>query len=297
VPGSLCNKSRLGHWFGQVAGAALTSLSICGCAGFWDEVTSRNFDIKHFWETPNPFLVLQNSDDGDQRAKALRALREPSQHGGTPQDQEAVLNILVTAASTERQFLCRMAAIESLGHFQDPRAVEGLTKAFYSSPVFGADLATRLQVQVATALGNTHQAAAEKFLLMLVQEKPQVEGSDQEKQQNLDVRLAATRALGNFSDAQVAQLLQGMAKGEKDVALRDCAKDAMLASSGKKPPLFDFKPVEELILPASFRQIPDEDEPTPAKQPPARAGADAGTTQPVPATTETPKKRGPFGLF
>jgi HEAT repeat protein len=275
----------------------LTSLSLCGCAGFWDEVTSRNFSIHHFFETPNPFLVLQNSDDGDQRAKALRALREPSQYGGTAKDQEAVLKILVTAASQERQFLCRMAAIESLGHFQDPRAVDGLTKAFYSSTSFGEDLANRLQVQVATALGNTHQPAAEQFLLTLVQEKPQTEGSDQEKQQNLDVRLAATRALGNFSDAQVAQLLQGMTKAEKDVALRDCAKDALLASSGQKPPLIDFKAVEELILPASFRPTDDTEEPAPTS-PPAGADAEKGkTAPPPPAPAEPEKKRGFLGLF
>jgi HEAT repeat protein len=281
---------------GRIAGAALTSLSMCGCAGFWDEVTSRNFDIHHFWDKPNPFLVLQNSDDGDQRAKALRALREPNPNGSSPKDREAVLNILVAAASKERQFLCRMAAVESLGHFQDPRAVDGLTSAFYSSTTFSQDLATRLQVQAATALGNTHQPAAEQFLLTLVQEKPQTEGSDQEKQQNMDVRLAATRALGNFNDPRVAQLLQGMVKGEKDIALRDCAKDALLASSGQRPPLIDFKAVEELILPASFRSTDDSDEPvTPG--PPAPVAGDKSSNAPSPAPTEPEKKRWFFGLF
>jgi HEAT repeat protein len=281
---------------GRIAGAALTSLSLCGCTGFWDEVTSRNFDIHHFWEKPNPFLVLQNSDDGDQRAKALRALREPNPYGSSPKDQEAVLSILITAASKERQFLCRMAAVESLGHFQDPRAVDGLTAAFYSSTAFSQDVATRLQVQAATALGNTHQPAAEQFLLTLVQEKPQTEGSDQEKQQNMDVRLAATRALGNFNDPRVAQVLQGMVKGEKDIALRDCAKDALLASSGRKPPLIDFKAVGELILPASFWPADDSDDPVPASAPAAAAG-DKNNNAPPPAPVQPEKKRWFFGLF
>ena len=293
MPGLLMRQDRRGGWWVRIAGAALTSWSLCGCAGFWDEVTSHNFDIHHFFETPNPLLVLQNSDDGDQRAKALRALREPNQHGGTPQDQEAVVNILVTAASKERQFLCRMAAIESLGYFHDPRAVDGLIKAFYASPTYSPELANRLQIQVVSALGRTHQPAAEQFLLTVVQEKAQVEGSDQDKQQNLDVRVAATRALGNFSDASVNQLLQGMVKTEKDVALRDCAKDALAAANGQKPPLIDLKPIEELILPASFWKVPDDDEPVSPAPPAGAAGVQGKPTVPtIPGMVEPDKHRG-----
>ena len=74
---------------------------------------------------PNPLLVLRDSSDGDKRAKALRALREPKQYGGGDAEQEAIVSILTTAATTEKQPLCRLAAIQSLGHFKDPRAVKG----------------------------------------------------------------------------------------------------------------------------------------------------------------------------
>jgi hypothetical protein len=88
-----------------------------------------------------------------------------------------------------------------------------------------------------------------------------------------------------------------MVKGEKDVALRDCAKDALLASSGQKPPLIDFKVVEELILPASFRQSDDADEPAPVGPPTATTGQTGSTTPPPPAPMEPEKKRRFFGLF
>ena len=87
-------------------------LSSCGCAGFWDDVTSRDFSLNTFFNKPNPLVVLHDSTDGDQRARALKALREPRQYGGTDLGQNAVVKILVAAASTEKQPLCRLAAIQ-----------------------------------------------------------------------------------------------------------------------------------------------------------------------------------------
>lgn len=235
---------------GKLAGAALLSLNLGGCAGFWDEVTSNNFEMKHLFENPDPFVVLQKSTDGNERAQALRVLVEPRGHGGTDQDQEAVLKILITAATRERQFLCRTAAIEALGKFKDPRAVDGLTEAFYSSGSFPPDMATRIQAQVVGALGQTQNPKAERFLIKLVQEKPKGEGPDQEKQQIMDVRLAAIRALGQFQEAAAVQALQTVLQSEKDVALRDCAQESMRLASGQKPPLIDFKPLENWFGPA-----------------------------------------------
>src|SRR5262249_31156370 len=96
-----------------------------GCANFWDDITSRDFSVNSFFVKPNPMLVLRDSTDGDKRARALAALHEPKQFGGTDDEQNTVVKILTTAAASESQPLCRLAAIEALGHFKDARAVDG----------------------------------------------------------------------------------------------------------------------------------------------------------------------------
>jgi hypothetical protein len=283
VQGLFVGQSRKRVWFGRLAGAAVTAFSLCGCAGFWDEVTSRNFEMSHlFAKPPDPLQVLAKSNDGDARAKALRALREPKQSGGSDKDQDTVVKILCTAASKERQFLCRMAAVESLGRFKDPRAVTGLTDAFYSSGSFAPELAVRMQMQAVTALGETRQPAAEAFLVKIVQEKPKSEGSDQERQQIMDVRIAAARALGNYNDQRTTEVLQAVMKTEKDVALCDCAKDSLELAGGKKP-FFDFKPWEDVILPVkALLPVGSSD-----AKPPPKVTAEAPKLE-APAKAKTP---------
>src|SRR5262249_42129046 len=127
-------------------------LCACGCANFWDDVTSRDFSWKGMFNKPNPLIVLRDSSDGDQRARALRALHEPKQYGGGDEDQDAIVKILTTAAATEKQPLCRLAAIQSLGHFKDPRALKGLTDAFYNAGTFSPETATVIRCQALTAM-------------------------------------------------------------------------------------------------------------------------------------------------
>ena len=66
-------KTRLLPW------AALASLGLCGCAGLWDDVTSRNFHLQALFVKPDPLVVLRDSTDGDDRAKAFRALQAENQ--------------------------------------------------------------------------------------------------------------------------------------------------------------------------------------------------------------------------
>ena len=46
---------RLRH----LAGTALTALSLSGCANFWDEVTSRDFEVKALFVKPNPLSTSE----------------------------------------------------------------------------------------------------------------------------------------------------------------------------------------------------------------------------------------------
>ena len=237
-------------WLGS-AGFAFCLIA-SGCAGFWDDVTSRDFTWNTMFTKPNPLLVLRDSSDGDKRAKALRALHEPKQSGGSDAEQDAVLNILNTAAATEKQPLCRLAAIESLGHFKDPRAVKGLTEAFYNAGAFSQETAAVIRCQALTALGETRNPIAVELLARVVREPPG-EGTDLEKQQTLDVRIAAARALGKFSHYQATEALVRVMQNERDVALRDRAYESLQAATGKK--LFpDGKEWEQLLHQASYKE-------------------------------------------
>jgi HEAT repeat protein len=225
-------RQRPGLWLALLLPACLP---LGGCAGFWDDITSRDFSFNTFFNKPNPLLVLHDSTDGDQRARALRALHEPKQYGGSDQEQNAVVQILVSAASTEHQPLCRLAAIQALGHFKDPRAVDGLTSAFYNAGNFLPEPAAMIRAQAVTALGETKNPAAVELLARVVREPP-AEGPDADKQLTLDVRIAAARALANFSQYQATEALLHVLQTERDVALRDCAHKSLQVATGKDLP-------------------------------------------------------------
>jgi HEAT repeat protein len=229
-----------------------------GCTGFWDEVTSRDFRVKNWFIKPDPLVVLRdNPHDGDKREKALRALREPEQHGGTQRDQDAVVQILTAAAATERRAICRIAAIESLSHFKDPRAVQGLVEAYYKAdPIhfrqhgFPPEQATQIQCAAIKALGETGNPAALELLVRVVAEPPPAEDQvipaggkrlaedtyQETLQQSTDRRIAAARALGQFKQYQATEALLSVLQREKDVALRNRANESLQQATGKKLP-------------------------------------------------------------
>src|SRR5262249_8222468 len=169
-----------------------------------------------------PIVVLRESTDGDERAKAMLKLREPKLHGGTDQDQDWVVDLLVKTAAKDRQPLCRLAAVEKLGEFKDPRAVLALRDAFFMSSDFGPDLALRIQCQAVASLGKTGNVAAVPFLIEQLREPP-AERSDL-AQQRADRCMAAARALAHFKDPQSNEALARVLQNPKeDLALRERA--------------------------------------------------------------------------
>jgi hypothetical protein len=236
----------------------LASLGLYGCAGFWDDVTSHDFKVGNLFVKDNPLLVLRDCPDGDKRAKALRALHEPKQNGGTDQDQDAVVKILIAAATTEKQPLCRLAAIETMARFKDQRCVEGLSTAFYNASNFAPDTATIIRCRALTSLGETKNPAAIELLAKVVRE-PSAEGAEEDKQQALDVRIAATLALGNFNQYQATEALVKVLKSDKDVALRDRARESLVAATGKDLPA-DAKAWEDFLHQPGGQGPPGEGE-------------------------------------
>lgn len=211
--------------------------ALSGCANFWDDITSREFHIKdRFKPQADPLWVIQNSPDGDMRERALRKLREPSQHGGTPKDQETVVQVLMYRAEHDPQPLCRLAAIQTLRDFRDPRVVQGLTRAYFAPfPNFNPETVTVIRCATLEALGATGNPEAINHLVLVLRQ-PRSEDNDSSKRQAMDERITAARALGNFKDAKATDALVGVLRGERDIALRDRASESLQSITNKDLP-------------------------------------------------------------
>jgi HEAT repeat protein len=223
----------------------LASLFSPGCANFWDEITDRNFEFKSLYTKPNPYVVLHDSTDGGKRAKALRSLHEPSQFGGTAEEQETVVKILTTAAVSEHTAVARMAAIEALSKFKDPRAADALIAAYYAADKYRTvngddikypgEMANTLRCQSLQALGRQGNPKAVEHLVTVLKQPP-ARGAEPDKQMVMDERIAAARALAKFHDPRGEEALLNVMKSEKDIALKDCAHESLQAATGKKLP-------------------------------------------------------------
>lgn len=240
------------------------SSGLCGCASFWDDVTSREFRLRNMFHRTDPMTVLrENNPDGDKRQKALLALREPKQHGGSDADQAEVLNILKEAAVNDRQVICRVAAIQSLARFKDPEAARILENAYYQASTFKPanpvqpvgfnagssflpETATVIRCQAIQALGQVGQPTAME-LLVRVLKQPAGEGTDFERQTKMDERIAAARALGGFQHAHSTEALLGVLESEKDVALRNAAHESLQKITGNHKPIADAKAWREAL--------------------------------------------------
>jgi hypothetical protein len=216
------------------AGWAWTTLG--GCAAMWDEVTSREFSLKNYVSPPDPMTVLKTSKDGDARAKAYARLKEPARSGRSQAEQDEVVEMLSRAALSDPQPLCRMAAIRTLGTFQDPRAVTTLIAAYESADQLTPEPAAMVRCQTMRALGETRKPEAANFLVDIAKKPVKVDLADRERAQARDIRLAAVRSLKNFPEyGNVTSVAQILATQEKDVAVRDRAREAYVAMTGRQP--------------------------------------------------------------
>jgi hypothetical protein len=245
------------RWARRLAVAGVAGLGLSGCAVTWDDMTSRDFHAKDIFTKPfakpeDPLVVLRDSKDGDKRAKAFRALKEPAVNGGSAQDQDFMLNLLATAATTESRYYVRLEAMRKLGEFKDPRAVHYLVDAYFKADSLkGSDrtitmgLVSTFRCEVLRGLGNHGEAAAggqdaaaaeAVELLVRVLSQAPVEGPEEDRRLVLDERLVAARALKGYPQTRVTDTLALVLKNDKDVALRDAATDSLQACTGKKLP-------------------------------------------------------------
>jgi hypothetical protein len=219
--------------------AAFVCCALGGCAGFWDDITSRDFKFKDMFKpAPDPLWVIRNSTDGDKKSKALHSLKEPLQHGGSQQEQDVIVKLLVQSAVSDPQPLCRLAAISTLQHFKDLRAAQALMDAYEQASYFQRDrpeAMETIQEQALQALGvNGNPIAVD--LLVRVLKTPPLTGTAGDKQNDLNQRIYAARALAHFRQYQAAEALVSVLRSEQDVALRDRATESLREITGQELP-------------------------------------------------------------
>jgi hypothetical protein len=235
---------------GLLVPLALSCGALAGCAGWWDEISSRDFHFKDmFKKAPEPLWVIEHSPDGDKRAKAFRSLKEPAQNGGTQQEQDKIFHLLAWTAAHDPQAVCRLAAIDTLSRFRDPRTVAALKDAYYAAPgvaasslpaskdptVQGFPQETQdvIQLVALAALGNTGQPAAVDLLVQKLNQPP---GAESDRQRVLDERIAAARALSHFPQYQSTEALVKVLRNSQDVALRNSVNKSLVTITGKDLP-------------------------------------------------------------
>lgn len=233
-------------WRGWQAFSGALLLGACGCAGFWEEVTSREFEFKNLWTRPEPLVVLRDSSDLARKADALAQLKEPVTHGGTREEQELYLEILTRAALNEpkgraepmsRDPLCRLCAVRALGDYKDPRAVRVLEKAYLESQPFTPEMNATIRQQALLAMERTGNPDAVSVLVRAARQPSATAVSSQvERQQILDEKLAAVRALGKFTKYDGVETLVYLLETDKDVAVRHCAHQSLKEATKKNLP-------------------------------------------------------------
>jgi HEAT repeat protein len=197
-------------------------------------VAEFNFE-RHFSRT-DPLTTLGKSENGDERREALLALNEPRANGGSEQEQELAIKALSYSALHDNQVICRLAAVQTLSRFKDPRAAGILKDAYYRANAFTPDQVSVLRCKILVALGETRDPAAVELLVKVLREPP-VEGPDVDKQQKTDERIAAARALGHFSHYQAATALVEVLRQEKqEVALVHEAHQSLVQATGRNLP-------------------------------------------------------------
>ena len=216
--------SRLVRW-----SFALGLGLLVGCNGLWDDMRSRDFSFQSlFTPGPDPFEVLKHSKDGDRREKAYRALGDQDLESLSPEEKSYLIEVLSTGAQKEQQFVARLAAVQTLSKFRVPQAVSGLKDAYYRANNFSPRPTSILKCQILTGLGETQNPEAVEFLTKVLKEPP-IEGTVFEEDQRMAERIAAARALGNFSTLEAAGPLVATLRREKNVALRGNATRSLRA--------------------------------------------------------------------
>lgn len=266
-----------------IAVFAGTPLALTGCAGTWDTISSRTFrkdplnTTYHLIRPEDPMAILRSDPPraGDERAKAMRRLKEPLANGLSQQDQDQIVDLLARSATTDASPVLRMAAIEALGRFEDPRAPgilmiayqkahgraegtpdpmpesglqlaggpNGRTPGRLASLVpltgptgFSPDTVEAIRCRSLESLGRTNRPEVVQFL-GAVAAGPTMQSAP-EGSDDREVRLAAIRGLAKCRQPEAVAVLSRVLAAEsgKDTAIVGRAHDGLVHLTGKRIP-------------------------------------------------------------
>lgn len=209
------------------------------------------------FETDDPMMVLRTSPEGDERARAMRRLKEPVV-AGRPDEQDEALQYLSTAATSDPSPVVRVAAIDALSRFQDQRATQVLIAAFHQAggdsgkpPVptaeseltkvsarqmdrinltgptgFAPEVAMVVRSRAVQAMASTGRAEVVPLLTQAATGDGNVDR---------DTRLAAVRALSQYRNRESVVALAKVLKQEKgkDPALANRAHAGLRNLTGQ----------------------------------------------------------------
>lgn len=148
-----------------VLGGTAAVCGLTGCAGTYDLISSQRFKERPFhtlFVSEDPMQVLETVPDGDERVRAMRRLKEPRENGGTAAQQDRAIAILQEAATLDKRPLVRLAALEALGRFHDPRVGPILVAAYHNAGQTqpNPDAAAGSDVAAAAALSGVKTAVS-----------------------------------------------------------------------------------------------------------------------------------------
>lgn len=269
----------------RVLTATTLALGLVGCTTTWDDITSRDFKVSSMWTAaPAPMTVIEKSTDGYARAKAFSKLDESSD----PQIHERQMRVLQSTAITDRDPLCRLAAIRTLGRYKDPQAAKTLSEVYLGNPGMSPENNALIRQQALTSLQNNSPTEARQLFIQAArQPSGSLTGAAQrDRMEILDERLTAIRALAKYPQPDSVETLVKLLETEKDIAIRTCAHES-LKSATKRDIAADGKAWREFLVTGREPERPSS---------PLLASFTRGASTPTPTPTPTTPSNEP-GFF
>jgi HEAT repeat protein len=188
---------------------ALATVLMSGCAdGPFGELAAWNPWVRQQWQEDEEYAATFHTRIAELKAVGANAAKL------SPADRERFAQQVLDLASNDPNPLIRAAAAQTLGKLSTPSILPGLQMA-------ARDAEKQVRIAACEAWGDVGGPQAMETLTDLVR-----------NDEDLDVRIAATRQLGRFQDPMVVSAL-GLALNDRNPALQFSAVESLKSSTGR----------------------------------------------------------------